>query len=160
MFDAEFWVAVAFVLFFVLFGKKLWQALTGRLDERAERIRAELDQAVRLREEAQELLASYQRRQREAVAEAEDILAHARAEAERMTEEAKERIARQLARREQLAKDKIAQAEARALDDIRTRVVDIVIAATAQVIADGLDEARATALVDDAISGLERHLKS
>jgi len=160
MFGAEFWVAVAFVLFFVLFGKKLWQALTGRLDERAERIRAELDQAVRLREEAQELLATYQRRQREAAAEADDILAHARAEAERMTAEAKQRIARQLAHREQLAKDKIAQAEARALDDIRARIVDIAIAATAKVIADGLDEARATALVDNAIAGLEGHLKS
>ena len=160
MFGAEFWVAVAFVLFFVLFGKKLWQALTGRLDERAERIRAELDQAVRLREEAQELLATYQRRQREAAAEADDILAHARAEAERMTAEAKQRIARQLAHREQLAKDKIAQAEARALDDIRARIVDIAIAATAKVIADGLDEARATALVDNAIAGLEGHLKT
>ena len=160
MFGAEFWVAVAFVLFFVLFGKKLWQALTGRLDERAERIRAELDQAVRLREEAQELLATYQRRQREAVAEADDILAHARAEAERMTAEATQRIARQLAHREQLAKDKIAQAEARALDDIRARIVDIAIAATAKVIADGLDEARATALVDNAIAGLEGHLKT
>ena len=159
MFNEEFWVAAAFVLFFVAFGRKLWSALTAKLDERAQRIRAELDEAVRLREEAQELLAGYQRRQREATTEAEQILEHARAEAGRMIEEAKGRIADQLARRERLAEAKIAQAEARALDEIRAHVVDLAIAATAKVLADGLDDAQSHKLVDDAIAGLEGHLK-
>lgn len=156
--QAEFWVAAAFVLFFVLFGRKLWSLLTGRLDDRSTRIRAELDEAVRLREEAQNLLATYQRRQREAGEEAEQILAHAREQAARVTEEAETRIVGQLARREQLAKEKIAQVEARALEELRARMVDITVAAAAKVISDGLDPARDEALVDEAIAGLEDRL--
>ncbi len=156
--QAEFWVAAAFVLFFVLFGRKLWSLLTGRLDDRSTRIRAELDEAVRLREEAQNLLATYQRRQREAGEEAEQILAHAREQAARVTEEAETRIVGQLARLEQLAREKIAQVEARALKDLRARMVDITVAAAAKVISDGLDPARDEALVDEAIAGLEDRL--
>ena len=156
--ESEFWVAAAFVLFFVLFGRRLWGLLSGRLDDRSKRIRAELDEAVRLREEAQNLLATYQRRQREAAEEAEQILARAREAARRLTEEAEARIAGQLARREKLAEEKIAQAEARALEGIRDVLVDITVAATARVISDGLDAARDEALVDEAIAALETRL--
>lgn len=158
MFNETFWVAVAFVLFFVLFGKKIGGALTGKLDERSDRIRGELDEAVRLREEAQELLATCQRQQREAAQEAEHLLDHAREEAARMTKEAEERLTEQLARREQLSKEKIAQAEARAIEDIRDHAIDIALTATADVIAGGLDDRGADALVDQAIAGLEERL--
>lgn len=156
--EPELWVAAAFVVFFALFGRRLWRVLAGRLDERSARIRAELEEAVRLREEAQNLLAGYQRRQREAGDEAEQILAHAREAAARLGEEAEARIGAQLAHRERLAEEKIAQAEARALDEIRAYMVDITVAAAAKVIADGLDKARDEALVDDAIARLEERL--
>jgi F-type H+-transporting ATPase subunit b len=158
MFNETFWVAVAFVLFFVLFGKKIWVGLTGKLDERSDRIRGELEDAVRLREEAQELLANCQRQQREASQEADRLIEHARAEAERVALEAETKLAEQLARREQLAKEKIAQAETRAIEDIRHHAIDLAITATADVIAGNLDDSSADALVDKAISGLEERL--
>ncbi len=154
----EFWVAVAFVLFFVFFGAKIYRALTGQLDARSERIRQELEEAVRLREEAQNLLAQYQRKQREAAAEAEAIITHAREEAARISEEAKTHIADQLARREQLAKDKIGQAEARALDEIQSLTVDIAMSATAHAIENTVDEKRGARLINDAIKGLGKQL--
>ena len=158
MFNETFWVAVAFVLFFVLFGKKLGGALIGKLDERSDRIRNELDEAVRLREEAQELLATCQRQQREAAQEAKRLLKHAAEEVERATKDAEARLTEQLARREQLAKEKIAQAEAQAIADIRDHAIDIAIAAAAEVIASGLDETGVNALIDRAIVGLEQRL--
>lgn len=158
MFNETFWVAVAFVLFFVLFGKKIGGALIGKLDERSDRIRNELDEAVRLREEAQELLATSQRQKRESAHEAQRLLEQAAKEAERATKDAEGRLVEQLARREQLAKEKIAQAEARAIEDIRDHAIDIAMAATTEVIASGLDETGANALIDRAIVGLGQRL--
>ena len=158
MFNETFWVAVAFVLFFVLFGKKIGGVLIGKLDERSDRIRNELDEAVRLREEAQELLATCQHQQREAAQEAKRLLEHAAEEAERATKDAEARLAEQLAHREHLAKEKIAQAEARAIADIRDHAIDIALAATTEVIASGLDETGANVLIDRAIDGLEQRL--
>lgn len=85
---AEFWVLVAFVVFVVLAFKPLRKAVTGALDERAEQIRKQLDEANKLREEAQATLASYKRKQRDALKEAEEIVTHAKAEAERLRAEA------------------------------------------------------------------------
>src|SRR4051794_9296916 len=85
--DPEFWVLVAFVLAIALVWKRGGAALTGALDERAARIRSELDEARKLREEAQQALAAYQRKQRDALKEAEQILAEAKAAAERLGEQ-------------------------------------------------------------------------
>ncbi|MDP6350908.1 MAG: F0F1 ATP synthase subunit B [Alphaproteobacteria bacterium] len=152
--NPEFWVLVAFVVFVAAVAKKGYVTITGLLDARADKIRDELDEAVRLREEAQNLLARHQRQQREAAAEAEAVLAQAEKEAERMIAEAETRIAEQLSRREVLAKQNLAQAEARALAEIRDVTVDVAIAATADLIAENLDEARSAALLDRSIDDL------
>src|SRR3984893_11775435 len=116
--DAEFWVAVAFVAFLgvlVYFGAH--EMMVKYIDQRRDRIKAELDEALRLKEEAQALLAQYQRKQREAEQEAAAIIAGATAEAERMMAEAKTKMEEFIARRSKMAETKIAQAGAQALAD-------------------------------------------
>lgn len=154
----EFWVAVGFVIFVVLAWRPVYRAISSQLDARAARIKAELDEAQRLRNEAQHLLAEYQRKQREAVREAEEILSHAREEAERLKREAAENLEATLLRRERMAMDKIAQAEAQALKEVRNQAIDIAIAAAERVLTKSLDDQRQAALVDQAIGELERKL--
>src|SRR5215470_6310763 len=118
--EAEFWVAVGFVVFCgILVYLGVPKMMLDALDERSARIKAELDEARRLREEAQRLLADYQRKQREAEGEAEAIIASAKAEAERVAAEAKAKVEEFVARRTRMAETKIAQAEAQALADVR-----------------------------------------
>ncbi len=156
--DSNFWVALAFVIFVGVAFRPAAKALTGALDGRAERIRKELEDATRLREEAERTLADYQRRQRDALQEAEAIIAQARAEAERMRARATEDLEQQMARRERQALDKIAQAEATALAEVRDLTVDIAIAATRTILANDLNGAAAGKLVDDAIGTLAAKL--
>jgi F-type H+-transporting ATPase subunit b len=151
---AEFWVFVAFVILVALTFKKVRTALTGGLDARAARIKAHLDEAEKLREDAQSLLAEYQRKQRAASEEAESIVAQAKNEAQRMREQAQTELEHALKRREQQALDKLAQAEAEALSAVRNQAVDLAVAASARLIADNLDEEKAARLVDEAIKEL------
>ncbi|MEQ8193903.1 MAG: F0F1 ATP synthase subunit B, partial [Rhodospirillales bacterium] len=125
--DPTFWVLVAFAIFFGLIGKKVWGAAVAALDARAEKIKADLDEAEKIREEAQDLLAQYQRKQRDAAKETEQIVDRARAEAERYGKLARENLEKALARREQLAADRIAFAEKAATDDIRRMAAEIAI---------------------------------
>ena len=101
--DASFWVAVAFVLFVALIAKRGYQFITEGLDKRAGRIKTELEEAVRLREEAQALLAGYQRKQRDAVRDAEEIVERANREAARIAAQAEEDLAAALERRTRVA---------------------------------------------------------
>lgn len=158
MFDESFWVAVAFVLFFAVFGRRLWVFLTDRLDRRSQAVREEIEEAVKLREEAQALLASHQRRQRDAAGEAEALIAAAREEAARIAADSEARAAEQLARRERLAREEIARLEARAVAEVRAAAVDSVIAAAGRAIAAELDAAGDRALVDRAAAELESRL--
>lgn len=158
--DPEFWVLIAFLVFIAAVGKKAWAMITGMLDGRAAAIKSELEKAVELREEAQTLLAGYQRQQRDAVKETEDIVAQAHQTARIETEQAKTDLEEALERRGKSATDKIAQAETRALEQIRADTVDVTIAATRRVITESLDEARSGALVDEAIAGLGKNLAS
>ncbi len=152
--DPTFWVAVAFVILIVLAGKKIVGAITAMLDERAAGIKTQIDEATRLREEAQELLASYERKQHEAVQEAEGIVTRAEEEAKRLGEMAEEDLASSLKRREQQAMERIAQAETAALDEVRGAAVDIALEATRKVLSEKVAEDKVEALVDDAIKGL------
>src|SRR5271165_3727711 len=112
MLEPEFWVAVAFFVFVgILMYVGVHRKLLAALDERQARIKAELDDARRLREEAEKLLADYQRRQREAEREASDIIAGAQAEAERIAVDARAKMEDFVARRTKMAETKIAQAE-------------------------------------------------
>jgi F-type H+-transporting ATPase subunit b len=134
-FDAEFWVAVAFVGFIgvlVYFGAH--GTLLGFIDRRSERIKTELEEALRLKQEAQALLAQYQRKGREAEREAADILAGANAEAERLLAEAKSKMEEFVARRTKMAETKIAQAEAQALADVRAAAAEAAVSAAEKIL--------------------------
>ncbi len=157
--DATFWVGAAFVLFVgILVYLKVPGMLTGVLDERAKKISDDLDQARELREEAQVLLATYQRKQRDALKEAEEIIAHAKEEAMREAEQAEKRLEESVARRQQAALNKIALAEAQAENEVRDAAIEIAIAAATAVVAQQVQGDRADALVNIAIQDLRRHL--
>ena len=156
--EPEVWVLLAVVVFVIGVWKPARRVILGRLDARAARIRDELETARRLCEEAQEALATYQKQQREAAAEAAAILAHARTEAEHIAAQAARNLEETLERRQRLAKERIAQEEAKALAEIRAITVDVAISAARQVIAAGLDERRGAALIDAAIAELPQQL--
>ncbi len=153
-----FWVAVGFVIFVVLTLKPIAKAALAALEGRAERIKAQLDEAQTLREEAQRTLAEYERKQRDAVAETEKIIEHAKEEARRMRDEAAAELDRSLARRAQQAEEKIGQAEAAALKEVRDQAVDLALAAAARLIAEEVKPAKAKALIDESISELSTKL--
>ena len=157
--DAEFWVLIAAVIFVAAVWKPASRAIAGGLDARANRISGELDVARRLRDEAEQLLAEYQRKQREALTEAEAIVDLAKTEAERIAAQSARDLEQALERRRRLAEERIAQAEAKALDEIRAAAVDAAIAAARNVIVSELDEQRGAALIDGAIAQLPRGLR-
>lgn len=157
--EPEVWLLVAFVLFVGLMAKPAWQRITGGLDARADRIRAELDEARRLREEAQTALANYQRKQRDAAKEAQEIIRHAEEEARRLTAEAEAALEATLARREVLAQDRIAQSLAQAIEEVRDEAVDVALAATRALIEERMDEAKGETLIDDAVKDLPDKLQ-
>ncbi|HEV2334426.1 MAG TPA: F0F1 ATP synthase subunit B, partial [Stellaceae bacterium] len=128
------------------------------LDERAARIRTELDDAKKLREEADRLLVQYRQKGREAAAEAEAIIANAREEAERIAAQAARDLTEALTRRQRLAEERIALAEAKALDEIRAVAIDVAIGAAREVVAAQIDEERGAALLDAAIAALPQRL--
>jgi F-type H+-transporting ATPase subunit b len=133
--DAEFWVAVAFVLFVAGMGYLgVHKMVAKSLDERADKIKAELDEARKLKDEAAQLLAEYQRKRQQAEAEAQDIIAGAKAEADRLAIEAKAKIEEFIARRTKMAETKIAQAEAQATADVRAAAADAAIAAAEKIL--------------------------
>ncbi|SIP98991.1 F-type H+-transporting ATPase subunit b [Rhizobium sp. RU35A] len=135
-FDATFFAFVGLVLFLVLIAYLKVPGMIGQaLDKRADNIRDELEQAKRLREEAQALLAEYQRKRKEAEAEAAHILAVAEREAAALTEEARQKTEEFVARRNALSEQKIRQAEADAIGAVRSAAVDLAVAAAQKVIA-------------------------
>jgi F-type H+-transporting ATPase subunit b len=132
----EAWVAIGFVCFLGLLAYLgVHRKLVTSLDERQARIRSELDEAARLRQEAEALLAEFERKGHEAEQEAEAIIAGAKAEAERHAAEAKLRMEDFVARRTKMAEAKIAQAEAQALADVRAAAADAAVAAAEKILA-------------------------
>jgi F-type H+-transporting ATPase subunit b len=157
--EAEFWVLVAAIIFVVAVFKPASRALTGGLDARAARIRGELDEARRLREEAEQLVASYRAKQQDAAGEAAAIVAHAKTEAERIAAQAARDLEQALERRQHMAEERIAQAEAKALAEVRAAAIDVAIAAAREVIAAQVDERRGAAMIDAAIVALPQRLR-
>ncbi|MCO6388365.1 F0F1 ATP synthase subunit B [Aliihoeflea sp. 40Bstr573] len=138
--DATFWATVGLVIFIgIIVYLKVPGKIGSTLDQRAERIRNELEEARRLREEAQQLLAEYQRKRKEAEQEAGDIVAAAKREASHLVEEAKARTQEYVARRTTLAEQKIAQAERDAVNAVRSNAVDIAVAAAAKLLEERAD---------------------
>ncbi|NVO15598.1 MAG: ATP F0F1 synthase subunit B [Rhodoplanes sp.] len=155
VYEAEFWVAVAFVLLMLALVKLgAHKTVTGALDGRAARIRAELDEAHRLRAEAEALLAEYQRRRKEAEQEAEAIVQTAKAEGERLQAEGKAKVEEFVVRRTKMAETKIAQAEAQAIAEVRSAATDAAVAAAETLLADVVKGKVATQLVADGIKDL------
>ena len=146
--DPEFWVAVGFATVIGIFLYQRVPAFIGAaLDTRAAGIAKELDEARKLREEAEALLAQYKKKAASVEQEAEAILTEAQAEAERYAAESREALKQQIERRGQMAQDKIAQAEAQAMAEIRTLAADAAAAAAEKLIAARLDEKRAGELI-------------
>ena len=155
----EFWVLVSFVLFI---GLLVYLGVPGKaaaaLDARAALIAKELDEARKLREEAQTLLAEYERKRRDAEKEAQAIIAQAEVEAEAYAGETRRKFAEMIERRSRLAEDKIAQAEAQALKEVRAAAAELAIAAATRMIAEEVKGAKASELVDDSIAALRDRL--
>jgi F-type H+-transporting ATPase subunit b len=159
LWEAEFWVAVGFFLFIgVLVYYGVPTMMLDALDKRAVRIKAELDEARRLREEAEALLAEYRRKRQAADAEAEEIIAGARAEAERVAAEAKTRMEEFVARRSQVAEAKIAQAETQALADVRAAAAEAAVAAAEKILSQTAQGEVADRLVSQGIRDVKAKL--
>jgi F-type H+-transporting ATPase subunit b len=151
--NTNFIVLMAFILFIaILMYMKIPSKIGAMLDARADGIRADLDEARALREEAQTLLASYERKQKEVQEQADRIVANARTEAERSAEASKDDIAASIARRLASAEEQLESARAAAVKDVQNRAVTVAVAAAKDVIASQMDAVRANTLIDESIA--------
>lgn len=156
---AEFWVLVSFLLFFaIVFYLKVPGQLTKALDQRAEAIKKELDDARMLREEAQALLADYQKKSREAEDEAKSIIEQARREAESLATETEKQLAESVTRRSKMAEDKIARAEAQAIAEVRGSAVDAALKAAEKILAGKVTGAKADELIQQSLADIKSKL--
>lgn len=157
--NTDFIVLLGFLLFIaVLFYFKVPGILAGLLDKRADQIKSELDEAKSLREEAQALLASYERKQKEVQAQADRIVATAKSEAASAADQAKLDLQASITRRLAAAQDQIASAEAAAVKDVTNRAVTVAIAAAREVIAGQVTSADANKMIDESIATVEQKL--
>ena len=157
--NPETWVAVGFLLFvgvFIYF--RVHKTLAEALDKRSSQIAAEIDQARRLKAEAEQALSLYARKASEAQNEAQAIIAQAEAEARAIARDAQKALEESIARRTEAARAKIAQAEAKALDEVRAEAVRVATAAAERLIAETVDQSRGAALIDQAIAQLDKTL--
>ncbi|MGB0555193.1 MAG: F0F1 ATP synthase subunit B [Alphaproteobacteria bacterium] len=157
--DPTFWVAIAFVLFVIAVFKPIRGAMLGGLDAKIAEIRQEVEEAEKLREEAQNLLANYQRQQRQALQEAENIVIRAREEAERHRAEGEEAMKEMVRRQEEQARDKIAQAEAAAIQEVRAMSVELAMKAAEKLLTNRLTGAEGRRLIDQSIEEIPSKLQ-
>ena len=153
LYNTNYVVILAFLLFVgVIVYLKVPGLLAGLLDARAQGIRDELNEAKALREEAQTILASYERKQREVQAQADRIVEHAKVEAEAAADQALADLKASIVRRLAAAQDQIASAEAAAVKEVRDTAVSVAIGAAGELIADGLGDEDGEKLIDEAIA--------
>lgn len=152
--DPTTWVAVAFIIFVAFMYAKARKPMLAALDARATKIKHDLDEAQRLRTEAEKLLADYKKKQADALKEAEAMLRHAQEEGQRLRVKAEQDLTDAMKRREQQALDRIQQAEAQAVAEVRNMAVDIAVAATRKLLSEKMEPAKAAQLVDAAIREL------
>ena len=156
---AEFWVAIAFGAFvLILLYYRVPALIAKSLDDRSEAIREELDEARRLREEAQNLLADYQKKHRNVGEEADSILELARSEAEAFAQETRTSLKDMLERRTRQAEDKIARAEAQAVDEVRAAAIELAVAAAEKILREKASGAGGLSLIDQSIRELKGRL--
>ncbi|OAF12760.1 ATP F0F1 synthase subunit B [Bradyrhizobium neotropicale] len=157
--EPEFWVAVAFVVLMVIFGYLgIFKTVLTTLDHRADRIKAELDDAQRLKEEAAKVLADYKARSATAEREAADIIANAKAEAERIASDAKAKMEDFVARRTKTAESKIALAEAQALADVRAAAAEAAVQAASTILSQSVKGQVADDLLAKSITEVRQKL--
>ena len=157
--SAEFWVALGFFFFLGLLGYLgVHKMMAKALDDRAARIKAELEEARKLREDAAQLLADYERKRQEAESEAQGIIAGAQAEAERMAANAKVKVEEFVSRRTKMAETKIAQAEAQAAADVRAAAAEAAIAAAEKILAQETKGKLGDDLIAKGIADLSKRL--
>jgi len=158
MFNETFWVAVSITLFLTLVYKPIARVVVKALDERSDRIRRELEEAVRLKEEAQELLASYELKHKEAEDTATAIMSHAKEEAVRLRKEAEQDLETSLNRRIELAMEKIASYEATVLQEVRMQAVDIAMIAVRDLLSEHVTRESAETLIQTALQDAQKKL--
>lgn len=157
--DATAWALVGLIIFMgIVLYLKVPAMVTKSLDERADKIRDELDEARKLREEAQNLLAEYQAKRQAAQKEADEIVSAAKREANVLSEDAARKTAEFVERRTASAEQKIAQAEAQAMAEVRASAVDVAIAAAEQIVAGKVTGATASGLIKSSISEIKTKL--
>ncbi|AND86879.1 F-type H+-transporting ATPase subunit b [Bradyrhizobium diazoefficiens] len=158
-FDPETWVAIAFVILMVVFGYLgVFKSAMTALDHRAARIKAELDDATRLKQEAAKVLADYKARSATAEREAADIIANAKVEAERIATEAKAKMEDFVARRTKTAESKIALAEAQAVADVRAAAAEAAVQAASTILSQSVKGQVADDLLAKSISEVRQKL--
>lgn len=157
--NTDFVVSIGFLVFVgILLYFNVPRQAAGMLDKRAHGIQAELDEARALREEAQALLASYERKHKEVQEQADRIVASAKEEASNAATAAKDDIARSITRRLTAAEEQIASAEANAVNAVRDRAIVVAVAAAKDVLAKQMDDAAASSLIDDSITTVDEKL--
>jgi len=157
--DPETWVALAFVVFVAGLGYiGVHRMLAKSLDDRAARIKAELDEARKLKDEAAALLADYQRKRQQAESEAQEIISGAKAEAERLAVEAKVKIEELVTRRTKMAETKIAHAEAQAAADVRSAAAEAAVAAAERILSQETKGKLASELIAKGIEDVRKKL--
>ena len=158
-FDNTFWAFMALLVFLgIVLYLKVPAMVTKNLDDRATNIRNELDEARKMREEAQAILAQYQRKRKEAESEAEDIIKAARKEADALSEQARIKTEEFVARRTTMAENKIAQAEAQALSDVKSAAVEMAVAAAESIVAGKMTGASADQMIESSIAEVKARL--
>ncbi|WP_299910287.1 F0F1 ATP synthase subunit B [uncultured Paracoccus sp.] len=157
--NTDFIVTIAFLIFVgILIYMKVPSIIGAMLDKRADGIRADLDEAKRLREEAQEIYASYERRQREVKTQADEIIANAKREAEAQAAKAQSDLKLSIARRLKAAEDQISSAESDAVRAVRDRAVQTAVAAASDILGKQVASGQRSAGIDDAIEEVARRL--
>jgi len=154
----EFWLLVALIILVAAIWKPFREKVVGGLDQRAEKIRAELDEAQRLHEEAKEMLAKHQRQLREGESLADDIRKRAETETKRLEEKMKADYEAMVERRTQQAEERIAQEEARAVGMVRARAAELAVATTRRLLAEELEGERAKQVMQGAIDEVKQKL--
>ncbi|NCT41628.1 MAG: F0F1 ATP synthase subunit B [Alphaproteobacteria bacterium] len=157
--DTYFWYTVSFAMFAIVIWKYGFPVMFNYLDTRIESIREEIAKAESLRTEAHELLAQYQRKHRDAVNEADEIIKNAKEHAKEIKAHAEAEIDEVMARREKQLEERVARMEANAIEEIKTHTANLAIEATAAIIADKLDKKANQNLVDTSIGTVAQKLK-
>ena len=157
--DASFWALVSLIIFIgLIVYLKVPGMLAKSLDDRADKIRSELDEARRLREEAQQLLAEYQRKRKDAEKEASELIAAAEHEASGLVAEARQKTEEYVKRRTAMAEQKIALAEAEAVNEVRQSAIDIAVSAAEKLITEKADEKTVGELFESSVKELKERL--